>query len=159
MRIDENVAEHDKQRAVGYMASMINIMEMLWARKQVALDSGLPLSDEESTKMQQRFHMLCGRREKVHMPLFLTLLAVMVVIYLGSYMVILEAHYELEAHLQDTIAVDDEFCAVMMNDGTYAIYQNNFFIEYVDTLEYYPSDIQIYINEEGGSKYEQEEGK
>lgn len=156
MRIDENVAEHDKRRAVGYMASMINIMEVLWARKQIALDSGLSLSDEESTKMQQRFRMLCGRREKVHVPLFLTLLAVMVVIYLGSYMVILEADYEPQySYVQDTVSVPDGLYAVWDDENeVYSVYFNETFIEYVNSLECYSSEIPIFTKNQGGFCYE-----
>ena len=129
------------------MASVINIMEVLWARKQIALDSGLSLSDEESTKMQQRFRMLCGRREKVHVPLFLTLLAVMVVIYLGSYMVILEADYEpAGVVIQNTMPTTEEFYAISNEDGIYTIFCGDVLIEYTDTLDYYPSDILVYNN-------------
>ncbi len=110
----------------------------------LSLGTSASLTQEQATELQQRFSMLCKRRERAHWPLFLALFAVMVGIYLGSYVFILEAHYEYRPHTFDTIAPDKDFYAILNLDGTYDIYYGEILIEHTETLEYYPPSIPIY---------------
>ena len=96
------------------------------------------------TEMQRRFRMLCSQGEKSNRPAFLALIAVVIGIYLGSYMYTVEAHCELDYRIKDTISVDDGIYAVCDENGIYGIYYDGILLEYTDILDYYPSDIPIY---------------
>ena len=146
MRIDDNVVSNNRQAVNPYLSTMIHVLE---APRPVmpALSLGISasLTQEQATELQQRFSMLCKRRERAHWPLFLALFAVMVGIYLGSYVFILEAHYDPQRTLtSETIATPDDFYAIINDDGTYSIYQGSLFIEKTDSLEYYPHNIIVY---------------
>ncbi len=96
------------------------------------------------TEMQRRFRMLCSQGEKSNRPAFLALIVVVIGIYLGSYMYTVEADYDVKFITKDTTETNDNYYAVLNEDNTYSIYWGEIFIEYTETLEYYPSDIPIY---------------
>ena len=144
MRVDENVAGMDKHTAVAYLSSIINIMENLQSDDQVPVPSGISafLTKEQTVEVRQRFHMLCNKK-RTQWPLFIALLTIIAGIYLGSYLVIFEADFVSDLTAPNTISTPNEFYAILNQDGTYHIYYNEIFIEYTDTLEYYPPDILI----------------
>ena len=87
--------------------------------------------------------MLCNKK-RTQWPLFIALLTLIVGIYLGSYLVIFEAHYEFQPHMQNTISADNDLYAIYNHNGTYDIYYGDIYIESVNTLEYFSSNITVY---------------
>ena len=146
MRVDENVADMDKHTAVAYLSSIINIMENLQSDDQVPVPSGISafLTKEQTVEVRQRFHMLCNKK-RTQWPLFIALLTLIVGIYLGSYLVIFEADFDPKNTLtRGTFAVQNEFYAILLDNGMYDIYCGDFFIETTNALDYYPLDIPIF---------------
>lgn len=144
MRVDEAVTGRDQLAVRKYMSSIIHIMEILRLRKQALEETTASMMSGNDTEMQRRFRMLCSQGEKSNRPAFLALIVVVIGIYLGSYMYTVEAHIDPKSITQDSAATSSDFYAIYGENGVYDIYCGDFFIEYTDSLDYYPPDIPIY---------------
>lgn len=148
MHVDDSLVNRDSDVATAYMGSLIHILETASDRPaSIPSDSTVALASEETEELMQRFQMLCHKRSKTRIPMFLLLLAVVASIYLCSYEIILEAKYTVPAENDSTTFNSfTGFYAVLKEDGTYDLYLNGIFTENLESLDYYP-DIPVLTEE------------
>lgn len=141
MHVDASLVNGDAAVTGAYMHSLISILEAASGRRE-ALPSNLTVDmiNSKEGELTQRFQMLCHKRDKTRIPLFILLLLMVVSIYLCSYGIILEASYTAPLENDTTLFFDSAgFYAIPKLDGTYDIYYNDIFTENVDSLNYYPN--------------------
>lgn len=139
MHVDDSLVNGNATATGAYMRSLISILETASDRRE-ALPSNLTVDmiSSKEGELTQRFQMLCHKRDKTRIPLFLLLLLMVVSIYLCSYGIILEGSYTTPIENDTTLFGDSVgFYAVPKDDGTYDIYYNGIFTENVENLDYY----------------------
>lgn len=79
----------------------------------------------------------------------IALLTLMILLFVGSYMVTFEAHYMSSEDAVGTIEVTAENTyAIEKEDGIYDVYFNDMLIETTDSLKYYGPRIPTYTEKE-----------
>ncbi len=144
MHVDDSLVNSDSTVAKAYMSSLIHILETASGRKNsipLGLTVAMTCTGEE--ELVRRFQMLCHKRDKTRIPIFILLLMMVISIYICSYGIILEANYCAQIE-NDDILFDSYtgFHAVLKKDGTYDLYLNDIFTENLENLDYYP-DIPV----------------
>lgn len=148
MRIDNSVMDKGPEEAVAYVASMHHYAVNADRRQREKEEA--PLFKLKSSELHYRLRMMQSRYNKVNYWICISMLLVMVSLYTGSYLFILEASsYEPEVAEFFTTLSGDNTYAIQNEDGTYDVYvSDGIFVETTDTLEYYPPGITIYSSEE-----------
>lgn len=148
MRIDEIVAKNPED-VPEYLSCLLLIAESSTEEKEKSEDpvSKSSLLDDES-ELTARFQMLLDRKKKKH-SWNIALLALTLVIFAGSYLVIFEAHYIDPATKAELILIDEENTYIIEKaDDTYDIYLKGQFIENTESLQYYNPEIPVYTEKE-----------
>lgn len=148
MRIDNSVMDKGQEEAVAYVASMHHYAVNADRRQREKEET--PLFKLKSSELHYRLRMMQSRDSKANYRVCISMLLVMVSLYIGSYLFILEASsYEPEVAEFFTTLSGDNTYAIQNEDGTYDVYvSDGIFVETTDTLEYYPPGITIYSSEE-----------
>lgn len=150
IRIDDSLVQNDPNVSREYLSALIHIVENMTSSTKDPNNFIVSLSQKNSTALTQRFEMVCNKKPHANRLMSASLLAVIIATYLGSYLVTFESRYFIENENEE--AEDTEYLlravhAVLKDDGTYDIYNGDFFIENVETLENYYTDIPIYSQE------------
>lgn len=144
IRADEAVTQGDPQVQTAYYKTLLNIgKDLVFDPKKPKLPAffAMPRATGSITDLTKRAQVIFYFR-KISIPVFLSLLLLVSALFVGSYCFTFEAHYLPERDkMTDELQYDDIY-AVLLEDGTYAIYWNNQLVEHVDSLEYYP-DIPV----------------
>lgn len=150
MRIDDSVMDKGPEEAVAYVASMHHYAVNADRRQRQREKEETLLFKLKNSELHYRLRMMQSRYNKVNYWVCISMLLVMVSLYIGSYLFILEASaYEPEVEEFFTTIAEDSTYAIKNEDGTYDIYlDGGIYLETTDTLEYYPPDITIYSSEE-----------
>ena len=149
MRIDDNIMKKDPLEATKYVLSLHHhVTNMNHEAKED--DHSASLCSRERSSFYQRLCMMHHQSEKRNYLTCVGMLILMVGIYIGSYLVILEAStYEFNIEGYHFTTKGNNVYAIENEDGSYSVYTTNgFFLETIDTLEYYPWNITIYSSEE-----------
>lgn len=146
MRIDDSLVRNDTKVGKAYLSTLIHIVENAGSTSNVPDDFTVSLSQQNSTTLTKRFEMVCNKKpHATNILISAGLLAIIAAIYVGSYMVIFENRYLIESEkVEDTEYLLGTVYAILKDDGTYDIYNGDYFIENVETLENHNKDIPIY---------------
>lgn len=145
MRIDDSLVQNDPKTGQAYLSTLIHVVENMDSKSKDPNDFIVSLSQKNSTTLTQRFDMVCNKKPHANILMSVSLLALIIAMYLGSYLVTFESRYLIEdERVEDTANMVDSIYAVLKDDGTYDIYYRDYFMENVETLENYNPDIPIY---------------
>lgn len=148
-RIDDKVTESKPGSTLDYLRCMEKLAEFAASKcAETGCDDDSPLFTDDETELTRRFKVLLMQKKNEKLGLKIALLTLMILLFVGSYMVTFEAHYISPENARGTIELSAENTyAVEKEDGTYDIYFNNSFTENIDSLKYY-SRIPTYTEEE-----------
>ena len=145
IRIDDSLVQKDPKVSLEYLSALVHIVENMEGSIKGSNDFIVSLSQKNSSALAQRFEMVCNKRPHVNILLSGGLLTLIIVMYIGSYLITFENRYLIESdNVDNTAALVDAIYAVPRDDGTYDIYCGEFLMENVETLNNYYSDIPIY---------------
>lgn len=148
MRIDNNVTKSDCKAISDYLQCLINIATYKVKMQENCIANSLTLSFAKIDETEMRFEMLTQSHKPKKLIWNIALVVLVFGIYILSYVFIFEAHYISPQTEESTIEPTAETTYAIQNeDGTYSIYYNDILIETTDSLEYYSSEIPIYIKE------------
>ncbi len=151
MRVDNVITASGAETVAAYLHSLLEIAERAADTEANALSKSVTvslLSDDEGD-LTQRYYMMTSAGQKKNHALNVLLLILMLGIYTTSHLFIFEADYvtpEVEATSVENVPT--AMYAIIKEDGTYDIYYQSTFLENVESLEYYTSDIPIYTEKE-----------
>ncbi len=137
MRIDENIMQKDPDEAIRYLVSLHH--------HATGMDDGpkdddhsAALCSRERSSLYQRLRMMDHQGEKRNILMCIGMLILIMGIYIGSYLVILEpSAYGFNAKGYQPAAGENVY-AIENEDGCYDIYTSyGIHLETTDTLEYY----------------------
>jgi len=144
MRIDHKAASSNKATILAYLNCLLHLAEQSSAQHRQMGLSTMHLLPEHQDALTMRFQLLTHQKKRL--SLTLALLALFITTYISSYLVIFEAYYVSPEVLETTIGqTTDNTYAVQKADGTYDVYFKDLFIENTTSLEYYISDIPVYV--------------
>lgn len=148
MRIDDKITQSDAQTTAEYLHCLIEIAEKAVASNQEIIPDTLTISFSDNTKeLTKRFVMLTESGKQKHHSWNIALAILMFGIYILSYLYIFEAHYiSPEKEFTSIDLIESNTYAIQNENGSYDIYYDNYFLETVDSLEYYLG-IPIYTKE------------
>ncbi len=151
MRVDDVITASGKETIVSYLHSLLEIGERSADAAEQALTKTVTMSllSKEDDELTKRYFMMTSSDQKKKLGLNVILGVLVIGLFVGSYLVIFEAHYatdEVEAESDEPTTANSYI--ILKDDGTYDVYFNGFFIENTDSLEFYPSDIPIYTEKE-----------
>lgn len=145
MRIDDSLVQNDPNVSREYLSVLIHIVESMDDRSKDPNNFIVSLSQKNTSALTQRFEMVCNRKPHANRLMSICLLAVIIAMYMGSYLVTFESRYFIESEkVEDTAYLANSMYAILKDDGTYDIYFGNIFIENIETLQNYYTDIPIY---------------
>lgn len=148
MRIDDAILSEDADTARGYLDSLISYIREAGSRPGPLQPPGL-FSDGKSA-LHRRVCMIGSRGRKPSYPLCALVLLLVLGLYVGSYLFVLEAFASPTDTADSYVVTDNDNCFAVQNaDGTYDIYlSDGTYIETIDSLEYFPQDIKTYSSKE-----------
>lgn len=163
MRIDDYVTHRDKSIAASYMECLINILESLSERTSVSPNVSLSFANRDTSDIEKRFLMLCNKNKPKKYALNVLLTIFIIGVYMLSYIFIFEAYYIPEKmHINEDESVElhlpmNEAYLIDNGDCTYDVYLDtaempDFYLETIDSLEYYNRGYTIYYLEKGRFK-------
>lgn len=145
MRIDDSLVQNDPKVSLEYLSALVHIVENMDGTIKGSNDFIVSLSQKNSSALAQRFEMVCNKKSHANVLLSVGLLTLIIAMYIGSYLITFENRYYIDnEQAENTAVLMDTIHAVLKEDGTYDIYYGEFFIENVETLKNYYSDIPIY---------------
>lgn len=150
MRVDGSLIRKDSATAREYLDTLVHITEeslRLQTLYEPAYPENLLLSfaKEKDGLLIRRYEMMFNTQGRMtHMPVVVSLIAVIATIYMGSFYITFENTHIIEQQRPSDYVVDEGFFAILKDDGTYDTFYDGFFLENVNSLEYYPEDIVIY---------------
>ena len=145
MRIDDSLVQNDPNVGRAYLSTLIHMAENMESKPKDPNNFIVSLSKQNSTTLTQRFDMVCNKRPHANILMSVGLLAIIIAMYLGSYLVTFESRYLIESErVEDTAYMAESIYAILKDDGTYDIYNRDYFIENVETLENYNMGIPVY---------------
>lgn len=152
MRADNVVAAYSKETIVHYLHCLTELGEL--ATRQNAFPNAVTISllTAEDSALIQRYHMLTSTGKKKNIFVNIILCTLFISIYAASHFIIFEAYYTSPEAAESIPQTENNTYAVLKENGTYDIYYLHYFIENVDSLEYYFSDIHIYTEKEFSSE-------
>jgi len=131
MHVDDSLSHQDPATISAYLRTLLRIAEST-VNDTPAIPAGLTISaiGKNEDELVARFQMLCRKSSRIRLPLFLGLLLIVVFIYVGSHLFILEpsSSYMIEDN-NATLGLTDGFYAVPLSDETFEIYYNDVLIE------------------------------
>ena len=143
MRIDGSLVKKDQDVAQGYMMTLFRVADLAVDNKyQLSGGDKVSMAGKGSSALAQRVDMMLRERKKANALLAVALCALIIMVYLGSYLFTFESWYAL-GNTVDTFRAPDTIYAELKEDGTYDIFMYDAFVENVDSLDSYPADIQI----------------
>lgn len=144
MRIDGSLVKKDQDVAREYMMTLFRVADLAIDNKyQPPAGNKVSMAGKGSSALAQRVDMMMRERKKINLLLTLFLCAIIIMVYLGSYLFTFESRYASN-NAVDTFSISDRVYAVQKEDGTYDIFlYENMFVENVESLDSYPADIQI----------------
>lgn len=144
MRIDGSLVKKDQDVAKEYMMTLFRVADLAIDNKyQLPAGNKVSMAGKGSSALAQRVDMMLRERKKVNALLAVALCTLIAMVYLGSYLFTFESLHAPQGIVEGTFGVPDEFYAIQKEDGTYDVYTYGIFIENVESLDNYPSDIQI----------------
>ena len=144
MRIDGTLIKKDQDVAQEYMMTLFRVADLAVDNKyQLPAGDKVSMAGKGSSALSQRVDMMLRERKKVNALLTLFLCALIVTVYLGSYLFTFESWYAPQGIVEDTFRTPEMIYAVLKEDGTYDIFIYGEFRENVESLDGYPADIQI----------------
>lgn len=149
MRVDDKVTSSDPETICAYLNCLYNLMDQaLSVPMPTPLFSGAIGID--MVLMKKRFAMLTQTKQKRNIFLNVAISVLVFGLFAWSYLYIYEGSYIPPEIAETTHSItESNGCAVLKQDGTYDIYYDGtIFLENVDSLECYSSDIPIYIEKE-----------
>ncbi|MDE7224255.1 MAG: M56 family metallopeptidase [Acetatifactor sp.] len=148
MRVDNTFMKRGLLEAIGYLSCLLHFLTGS-EHKSDNDSTTASLCLNKRTTLRRRIRMMQRPDEKKNYVIGACMLLLIIGVYIGSYMVILEASdysFEASGHRSNT---RDDVYAIQNEDGSYNIYSTyGHFFETVDTLEYFSDKITIYLNEE-----------
>lgn len=145
IRIDDSLVQNDPKVSLEYLSALVHIVENMDGSIKSPNNFIVSLSQKNTSALAQRFEMVCNKKPRANILLSMGLLALIIVMYIGSYLVTFENRYFIKnEQAEDTAVLVDLIYAVQKDDGTYDIYCGDFLMENVETLENYYADIPIY---------------
>lgn len=145
IRIDDSLVQNDPKVSLEYLSALVHIVENMDGSIKGSNNFIVSLSQKNSSALAQRFEMVCNKKPRANILLSVGLLALIIVMYIGSYLITFENRYLIESEdVENTAALVDAIYAVPRDDGTYDIYYGEFFIENVETLINQAPDIPVY---------------
>lgn len=163
MRIDDHLTYNDRSTTACYLNCLINITEFTAGKTPVSPGLSLPFVKDGRSDLEKRFLLLCNRSRPKMYTLNVLLTIFIVGIYMASYIFIFEGYNcpagtdsagtngtEYFLPLDTTYLIENE-------NGTYDVYLDSpempdFYLETVDSLEYYDQGLKIYYLEKGNFK-------
>lgn len=150
MRIDDTIMKKGPLEATEYLLSILHFLTgTAHKQKQKKEEPSASLCSDDKSNLYRRLRMMQRPNEKKNYLFGIGMLLLIVGMYIGSYLVILEAYDYGPEVAGYTTASKDNVYAILNEDGTYDVYMaGGHLIETTDNLAYYPFDIVIYSTEE-----------
>lgn len=151
MRVDDKITALGVETLTSYLHCLVNIGEQAVHAEENGLSKSVTMSllSEKDGELVQRYYMMTSTGQKKNYFLNIGSFALVLIIYATSHMYIFEAHYANPDTESISIGQTQENSyAILKDDGTYDIYYKEYFIENVETLEFYDSSIPIYTEKE-----------
>lgn len=149
MRIDNAIMKKSPEEAFNYMLSIYRLLTG-GDYSPEERDHPSSLCHAGGGSLNRRLRMIQHQGKKKNYLISIGVLLLIVSMYIGSYLVILEAsvHGTNVRGYQFATSKDNVY-AIQNEDDSYDIYiVNGYFLETTDTLELYPENITIYSSEE-----------
>ena len=149
MRIDGSLVRKNPDTAKAYLGTLTHIAEesvRLRTTSSSLLSEDLLISfakNADGTLIKRYEMMFNAQRHKTHTPVAIIILGLVMVLYVGSYFITFENSYVIDQQLSSDYVTNEGFYAILKDDGTYDTFYDGFFLENVDSLENYPTDILI----------------
>lgn len=144
MRIDGSLVKKDQDVAREYMMTLFSVADLAIDNKyQLPAGNKVSMAGNGSSALAQRVDMMLRERKKANALLAVALCALIVMVYLGSYLFTFESRYVLQGSVDGSFITPDIIYAIPKEDGTYDVYTYSILIENVESLDDYPADIQI----------------
>lgn len=142
VKVDEVVTSREPQIQASYYKSLLNIGKELIpdaAHSKSPVYNAMPKATGSVTDLTKRAQVIFYFK-KASVPVFLPLLLLVLAIFIFSYCFTFEAFHVSEQDKLDTYELQyNEMYAILLEDGTYAVYWQGQLIEHVSTLEYFPN--------------------
>lgn len=145
MRIDDSLVKGDHDIAAEYLTTLAHVAEIAEENKSLEHPGDkISLAKKEVSVLSQRVDMMLRERKKLNTLLAFSLFALITTIYLGSYLFTFENEYYIQDVITESFGNPKTIYAIQNADGTYDIYNDGYYLETVDSLEYFPDDIPVY---------------
>lgn len=154
MRIDSYVAGDMNKHVAGYLNCLIHIAEYIDSDsdKKIKIPKGAiglfnPRKEIEKffNNLENRFRILSEKPKPYAKALQIAVVILTVALYVLSYCFIFEARYYLPENEEPVIEFsNDDFYAILREDGIYDTYYGRILVDTTASLEHYPSDIPVY---------------
>jgi len=149
MRIDNNITDVNSQEACEYLKCLFDMAEYQDTVLDRKMANAISFVQRNETDLTRRFTMLMKRGQKKNHGVNAALLFFVILIYICSYLFILEADYVTsEVNETSFASIGTDFVAVKNEDETYDIYLSGIHIETTESLKYYDDEIPILTMEE-----------
>lgn len=149
MRIDNAIMKKSPEEAYNYMLSIYRLLTGGDYAPEEGNQSS-SLCHVGGGSLYRRLRMIQHQGKKKNYLISIGVFLLIVSMYIGSYLVILEANVYGSNVKGDQFATSkDNIYAIQNEDGSYDIYMTSgFFLETTDTLKSFPANITIYSSEE-----------
>ncbi|MCR5753562.1 MAG: M56 family metallopeptidase [Acetatifactor sp.] len=144
MQIDHTLTTATSKSWIDYVKCLLNVADQATDNAQPKVAQSAPLLKNDISALEMRFQMMAPSESKRKYGLNILFVIIVISIFILSYLYTFEAYYVREDIASVTVSPSsDGSFAVQLEDGSYDIYLSGFFIENVNSLEYYPSDLPI----------------
>mgnify|MGYP002868664878 CR=1 FL=1 len=154
MRVDNSLTHNNADRTSDYLHCLLEFAEHP-PTKGKKLPSYLTMNLQllNQSDFNKRYHLLLNNQKKHSVVLNIILFGAALILYIGSYSFVLEAYNTSSESIMSGIS--DDFDSLWVptgnstylidnGDGTYGVYVDGFFLENVDSIDYYPAGTPIY---------------
>ncbi|MCM1089950.1 MAG: hypothetical protein NC092_00550 [Butyrivibrio sp.] len=158
MRNDNGITLTDVIFTDEYMRCLVDMTTAICKRAPLPQSFTINILSKKNAALKSRFALLTNNQEKPHLAMNALLLLATVMMYLVSYAIIPEAYCRIDNTLPEQVLENENHTVVSLSEGnsyfidngngTYDAYYNGRYIETIDTLDFYPSDIPVYTREE-----------
>ncbi len=147
MRIDNDLISSGPEDRLGYMNCLIYIREFMIEQQMISEDLSASFLKGGKDEFSKRFEMMFAKDHRKARSITVFTTAIVLCIYILSYVFILEAYLPPEGEMIITPAMGNSY-VIDNGDGTYDFYLNDTYVETTNCLEYYFEEIPIYSKEE-----------
>ena len=146
MHVDDSLIHGDLEKIQEYLDTLYRITDETSEKQSSSLPDAAPLLKQKTSALSYRVSMMVRKQYKPSILSTIAVIASIVLIYLGSYLITFESYTapKLPSVTTESILLNDEnMYAVPREDGTFDLYLKGRFLENTASLEGFLPEVPI----------------